>query len=93
MRGFYIDQDAIIVATLPNTVRSQPYSLGSWVMCLDRPGSVTLEKVELVKRHGDIALQAFSSRTQSREYPMPGNANAPLRELGFPVPGSAVTGV
>jgi hypothetical protein len=82
-----------VVATLPDTVADTPYSFGGWVMCLDRPGSVTVEKAELLGKQGDIVLQAFSTRPQSREHPMLGNAEAPLATLGFPASGPPVTSV
>ncbi|GAA2820891.1 hypothetical protein [Nonomuraea rubra] len=86
-------EPVIIVATLPDTVADQSYSFGSWVMCLDRPGSATLEKAELLGKQGGIVLHAFSTRPQSREHPMLGNAEAALTELGFPALGSPITSV
>ncbi|WP_285710433.1 hypothetical protein [Microtetraspora sp. NBRC 16547] len=77
--------------TLPNTIAHQPYSLGGWVMCLDRPGAVRIEKAELIHPDGDIRLAAFSSRLQSADHPMLGNANEPLTSLGFPAQSPAVT--
>ncbi|MBE3014886.1 hypothetical protein IL992_37800 [Microbispora sp. NEAU-D428] len=74
---------------LPGTVAHRPYSLGGWDMCLDRPGSVTITKVELIKPYNDIVLQAFSSRPHTG--PMLGMADKPLTELGFPSRGPAVT--
>ncbi|GLX07137.1 hypothetical protein [Microbispora sp. NBRC 16548] len=74
---------------LHDTVARRPYSLGGWDMCLDRPGSVTITRVELIKPYNDIVLQAFSSRPHTG--PMLGNAEKPLTELGFPARSPAVT--
>ncbi|WP_182903263.1 hypothetical protein [Microbispora sp. H10830] len=60
-------------------------------MCLDRPGSVTIDKVDLIRPSGGIVLQAFSSRLQSRTRAMLGNAEQPLTELEFPARSPAVT--
>lgn len=77
--------------TLRDTVAHRPYSLGGWDMCLDRPGSVTITGIELIKPYNDIVLQAFSSRPHTG--PMLGNAEKPLTELGFPARSPAVTTV
>lgn len=74
---------------LPGTVAGRPYSLGGWDMCLDRPGSVTITRVEPIKPYNDIVVQAFSSRPHTG--PMLGNAEKPLTELGFPARSPAVT--
>ncbi len=66
---------------LHDTVARRPYSLGGWDMCLDRPGSVTITRVELIKPYNDIVLRAFSSRPHTG--PMLGNAEKPLTELGL----------
>ncbi|MET8141279.1 hypothetical protein ABZU32_13310 [Sphaerisporangium sp. NPDC005288] len=80
-----------ITVALPNTRAHRSYSLGSWVMCLDRPGSVTIDRIDLIKPQGGMVLQAFSSRPQSRTHEMLGNAEQPLTELGFPARSPAVT--
>ncbi|MEU6425102.1 hypothetical protein ABZ860_04330 [Microbispora sp. NPDC046973] len=74
--------------TLHDTVAHRPYSLGGWDMCLDRPGSVTVTGVELIKPYNDIVLQAFSSRPHRGA--MLGMAEKPLTELGFPARSPAV---
>ncbi|XVQ89722.1 hypothetical protein ACQP2K_20605 [Microbispora siamensis] len=84
-------ETASIGIVLPDTVARRPYSLGGWVMCLDRPGSVTIDKVDLIRPSGGIVLQAFSSRLQSRTRAMLGNAEQPLTELEFPARSPAVT--
>ncbi len=85
------DEDVTIGVVLPDTVAHRPYSLGGWVMCLDRPGSVTIDKVDLLDPSGGIVLQAFSSRRQSRTRGMLGEEERPLTELGFPARSPAVT--
>ncbi|WP_214109117.1 hypothetical protein [Acrocarpospora catenulata] len=80
-----------IGVVLPDTVAHRPYSLGGWVMCLDGPGSVTIDEIDLIRPSGGIVLQAFSSRLQSRTRTMLGNAEQPLTELGFPARSPAVT--
>ncbi|MEV7802728.1 hypothetical protein AB0O28_07255 [Microbispora sp. NPDC088329] len=82
---------ASIGVILPDTVAHRPYSLGGWVMCLDRLGSVTIDKVDLIRPSGGIVLQAFSSRLQSRTRAMLGEEERPLTELGFPARSPAVT--
>ncbi|MGI5159396.1 hypothetical protein [Microbispora sp. CA-102843] len=84
-------ETASIGIVLPDTVAGRPYSLGGWVMCFDRPGSVTIDKVDLIRPSGGIVLQAFSSRLQSRTRAMLGNAEQPLTELEFPARSPAVT--
>ncbi|MGW4642207.1 hypothetical protein ACWEN6_27080 [Sphaerisporangium sp. NPDC004334] len=89
----YIDQDVTFTATLPDTTTGKAYSLGSWVVCLDRPGSVTIDKAELLKPSGGIRLQAVSARPQSRTTPMLGNVDQPLTKVGFPARPPAITTV
>ncbi|MGI5158355.1 hypothetical protein [Microbispora sp. CA-102843] len=84
-------ETASIGVVLPDTVADRPYSLGGWVMCLDRPGSVVIDKIDLIDPSGGIILQAFSSRLQSRTRAMLGEAEQPLTELGFPARSPAVT--
>lgn len=80
-----------IGVVLPDTVAHRPYSLGSWTMCLDRPGSVTIDRIDLIRPSGGIVLQAFSSRLRSSVRSMLGEEERPLTELGFPARGSTVT--
>jgi hypothetical protein len=86
-----LGQDVIIGASLPDVRAGRPQSLGGWVMCLDRTGMATIEKVELLRPRGGIVLQAFSWRLQGS--PMLGNAEAPLTELDFPTRGAPITSV
>ncbi|WP_432932739.1 hypothetical protein ACQPZZ_15770 [Microbispora sp. CA-135349] len=86
----YSDGPAAIVM-LPDTLAHRPYSLGGWNMCLDRPGSATITKVEPIRPYNDIVIQAFSSRPHAG--PGLGNAEKPLTELGFPARSPAVTTV
>ncbi|GGK73479.1 hypothetical protein Sme01_06820 [Sphaerisporangium melleum] len=86
-------ETASIGVVLADTVARGSYSLGGWVMCLNRPGSVTIDKIDLVGPDGGIVLQAFSSRLQSRTRAMIGNAEQPLTEVGFPARSPAVTTV
>ncbi|MBP2704505.1 hypothetical protein JOL79_11840 [Microbispora sp. RL4-1S] len=87
------DEEVSIGVVLPDTVAHRPYSLGGWVMCLDRPGSVTIDRIDLIRPSGGIVMQAFSSRPQSRTHSMLGNAERPLTELGFPARSPAITTV
>src|SRR5947207_225211 len=54
-------------AALPNTRGGHPYSFGSLLLCLDRPGRVTIENVSLDAPQGGLAVQAFATRANPVE--------------------------
>lgn len=78
------DDDVAIAIGMPNIVADQPNSFGGWVLCLDQSGSVTIDRAEIIRRQGDIRIEAFAVRPQSPDRPMLGNAYKPLTALGFP---------
>jgi hypothetical protein len=82
-------ETARIGVALPDIVAGRPYSLGGWIMCLDRPGTVTIERIDLLRPSGGIVLQTFSSRPQGPD--MIGNAEESLTAIGFPARNPDVT--
>jgi hypothetical protein len=72
-------------AALPDTRANQPYSFGALIVCLDRPGTVTIEDIAVDKPKGGLRITAFAVRRNPMEAGGSsfGNAAKKLDETGF----------
>jgi len=62
-----------------------PYSFGGIIICLDRPGEVSIERVAVEPDKPGIRIDAFALRANPylRGKEGVGEVNAPLEKLGF----------
>ena len=67
----------------PNTKPGVPYTVGDLIICLDRPGKVTIEDIEMIKPEGGLQLDDFSVIPNAMESGAGGfeDSNVPISRL------------
>jgi hypothetical protein len=88
--AFRLDQPRLVQpdpgefgAALPATRPGTPYTFGDVVVCLDRPGRVTVESAAVAGSSGGLRLDALAVRPASAGHGQIGGANRSLAQLGF----------
>ncbi|GAA2105440.1 hypothetical protein [Actinomadura alba] len=77
-------------AALPTTRTGTPYTFADIVVCLNRPGKVTVESAVVVGPSGGLRLDALATRPSVNGRSQVGGANLSLAKLGFSPGGATV---